>query len=103
MQLFSCHFITPVDEHNTVDHWMHVRNFAPGDQAASDSIKAQFRVAFSEDKTILEAIQQEEDRHGVNSRKVKLALDASAVRLHRLIEQLIPEEARPPPTNIHPT
>lgn len=103
MQLFSCHFITPVDGHNTVDHWMHMRNFAPGDRAMSESIKAEFRAAFSEDKTILEAIQHEEDRHGVNRRKVKLALDASAVRLHRVIEQLIAEETRPLPTNMHST
>jgi vanillate O-demethylase monooxygenase subunit len=93
MQLFSCHFITPVDERNTVDHWMHVRNFAPADETMSDFIRDQFRIAFAEDKVILEAIQREEDLRGPSARRVKLALDASAVRLHRVIERLIADEA----------
>jgi vanillate O-demethylase monooxygenase subunit len=94
----GCHFMTPVDERNTVDHWVHLRNFSLGDPATSESMTEQLRLAFSEDKAVLEAIQVQEDELGLERRTVRLGLDASSVRLHKLIEQMIAAEARSSPT-----
>ena len=43
-------------EDYTIDYWMHLRNTAVGDHAASEQMDAMFRVAFAEDKEVLEAI-----------------------------------------------
>jgi vanillate O-demethylase monooxygenase subunit len=56
VRIFALHFVTPVTEDLTVDHWMHLRNTAVGDEAASEQMDAMFRVAFAEDKAILEAV-----------------------------------------------
>ena len=60
MRIFALHFLTPVNEHYTIDRWMHVRNVALDDESASEKMDALFRIAFDEDKTILEAIEARE-------------------------------------------
>ena len=92
-RFFSCHFITPVDQRTCVDHWVHVRNFALGDDDVSASLSKQFAMAFNEDKLVLEAIQQEEDRMGVGKRPLRIAIDGGVVRMRRLIDELIKTEA----------
>lgn len=93
IQVFSCHFMTPVTETRTIDRWLHARNFRVGDDAAGEAISSQFRVAFAEDKEILEAVQVEEARRP-GGRKVGLDLDASAGLFRRGIDRLLREEAR---------
>jgi hypothetical protein len=61
-RVFALHFMTPVNEHQTIDRWMHLRNTAVDTEEASDRIDAMLRIAFAEDKAILEAVQHEE-RH----------------------------------------
>ncbi len=74
VRVFALHFLTPVDDTNTIDRWMHLRNVQVDDEKVSESMDAMFRVAFNEDKEILEAIQLEElkpqDHH-----PVRLAFD----------------------------
>lgn len=93
VQVFSCHFMTPVEENRTIDRWVHVRDFGVDDPAVGEGISEQFRVAFAEDKEILEAIQEEEERHPRRSR-TGLDLDASAGLFRRRIDRLVRAEAR---------
>ncbi len=93
VQVYSCHFMTPETETTTYDYWLHVRNFRAADDGVSDRISDQFRVAFAEDKVLLEAIQIEEERHGTRGR-VGLDLDGSAGLFRRMVDERIREEAR---------
>ncbi|MFD1342559.1 aromatic ring-hydroxylating dioxygenase subunit alpha [Litorisediminicola beolgyonensis] len=91
VRIFAIHFVTPVNEHLTVDHWMHLRNTAVGDEAASEKMDAMFRVAFDEDKAILEAIHEAEQRP--QSRKpVKIAIDKGPLVYRKRIRDLIAAE-----------
>ncbi len=92
IQVYSCHFMTPETESTTTDYWLHVRNFAAADAAVSDGISDQFRIAFAEDKVVLEAIQIEDQRHGTRGR-VGLDLDGSAELFRRMVDERIGEEA----------
>lgn len=74
VRVFALHFLTPVDETHTIDRWMHLRNIATADEAVSQQMDAMFRVAFNEDKEILEAIQLEELK-APHHRPVRLACD----------------------------
>ena len=93
VQIFSCHFMTPITENRTIDRWLHVRDFDIGDDGVGERISEQFRIAFAEDKEILEAIQQQEDRHSGRG-KIGLDLDASAGLFRRMIDRTIRAEAR---------
>jgi phenylpropionate dioxygenase-like ring-hydroxylating dioxygenase large terminal subunit len=90
VQIFACHFITPVDEGSCIDHWLYVKNF-PSDEATTAAMSDQFRVAFNEDKAILEAIQKNEER-APDRRPIRLAIDASPVNMRRMIDQMIAAE-----------
>jgi phenylpropionate dioxygenase-like ring-hydroxylating dioxygenase large terminal subunit len=93
IQIYACHFITPVDADTCVDHWLFVKNFAT-DEATSKAMVEQFRIAFDEDKTILEAIHRNEKAmHG--RRPVRLAIDASPIRMRRMVETMIEAERAP--------
>jgi vanillate O-demethylase monooxygenase subunit len=92
IQVFSCHFMTPVNERETIDYWLHVRNFAPDDPAVGEGISDQFRIAFAEDKLVLEAIQHEEEAERRIPR-VGLELDASAGLFRRMVAQRVRAEA----------
>ena len=92
MRIFACHFITPVDYRRCIDHWVHLRNFALGNEDVGAEISKQFALAFDEDKTILEAIQREEDRLEGNGRKLRLAIDGGSLKMRRLIDEVIAAE-----------
>lgn len=91
IQIFACHFITPVDQNRCIDHWLHVKNFQ-ADAQLNAELSADFRVAFSEDKAILEAIQRNELRFP-SRRTVKIAIDAGSQRMRRLLERMREAEA----------
>ncbi len=93
IQVFSCHFMTPITETYTIDRWLHVRNFLPHDASAGEKISDQFRIAFAEDKEILQAVQVQEEQH-VGREKVGLDLDASAGLFRHKVNRLLREEAR---------
>ena len=88
IQLYSCHFMTPETETSCYDYWLHVRNFGADDPAVGEGISEQFRVAFAEDKVVLEDIQREEDRYEGGPR-VGLDIDASAALFRHKINQRI--------------
>ncbi len=91
IRIYSCHFLTPETEASTHYFWLQLRNFAQTDAAVSQDIVDQFVLAFDEDKTILEAIQEAEADPRVET-GVKLALDSGSVRLRRTVARLIDEE-----------
>ena len=74
---------------------MHLRNVAVGDENASAKIHSMFRVAFAEDKKILEAIQEQTD-HQQNP--VHIAIDKGSIAYRRKIEELIKSETSFKPT-----
>jgi vanillate O-demethylase monooxygenase subunit len=94
IQVYSCHFLTPVNERQTIDYWLHVRNFAADDPSVGERISDAFRIAFAEDKEVLQAIQLEEDRLP-DRQPVRIAIDAGANRLHKLIREMIEREQVP--------
>ena len=91
VRIFALHFLTPVNENYTIDRWMHIRNAALGDDAASEQMDAMFRIAFNEDKEILEAIEQQEQL--VQKRKpIRLAIDKGPTVYRRRIRDLLERE-----------
>ena len=91
-QTYSCHFMTPVDEATTIDYWLHVRNFAPDDDAVTEGISEQFRIAFAEDKIILQAVQKSEQRYGVDGR-AGIDIDAGPGLFRHLVKKALRAES----------
>lgn len=91
IQILALHFMTPVNATRTIDRWMHVRNTAVDDPAAGQRISDLLRVAFAEDKAILEAIQRKElqprDRP-----PVRVAIDAGANHYRRVVDEMLAAE-----------
>jgi len=94
IQLFSCHFITPVTKNTSIDYWLHVRNFETDNKKTGEEISEQFRIAFEEDKIILGLIQKEEEKIN-NVPRTGLELDASAGLFRRMVEQQVRQEQSP--------
>lgn len=92
VRIFAIHFVTPVDENTTIDHWMHLRNRALGDEEASARMDAMFRTAFAEDKEVLEAIHLAEQRPQ-KRRPIRIAIDAAPNVYRKRIRDLIAAEA----------
>lgn len=92
IHIYACHFMTPVDETTTIDYWMHVKNFKPQDPTLDEQISDQFRIAFAEDKEILDACQEEESR-GYEWQPLRLAIDKGSNRMRHLLKQLLAEES----------
>ena len=42
VRIFALHFLTPVNEHYTIDRWMHLRNTAINDETASKQMDAMY-------------------------------------------------------------
>ncbi len=91
VQIYACHFITPVDADSCIDHWLFVKNFAT-DEAATKAMIEQFRIAFNEDKVILEAIHRKEKQPRAR-RPIRLAIDAAPARMRQMVENRIKAEA----------
>lgn len=95
MRIFACHFITPVDEHACIDHWMHVRNFAVDDPDVDQRLHADFRIAFNEDKVILEEIDRVE-RARPDAKRLRLGIDAAPQRMRRIVDRMIASDSPAP-------
>jgi vanillate O-demethylase monooxygenase subunit len=91
LRIFACHFITPVDEHHCIDHWLHVRNFALGDADVDQRLHADFRIAFNEDKDILERIEAVEQARP-DFKRIRLGIDAAPQRMRRIVERMTAAE-----------
>lgn len=90
-QIFALHFLTPVDATNTIDRWMHIRNFALDEDGLGERMNGLFRIAFDEDKEILEAIQLEELQPR-EDRPVRIAIDKGANMYRRIISEMVEGE-----------
>ena len=95
MRIFACHFLTPVDEHRCIDHWLFVRNFALDDAEMDTALIGDFRTAFDEDKQILEQIEAVE-RSSPGIKRIRLAIDAAPQRMRRAVERMSAEVAPEP-------
>ena len=82
VRVFAIHLLTPVSETECIDRWMHLRNIQTEDDEVGASMDAMFRIAFDEDKEILEAIQEEE-LNSSSRKPVRLAID-KAPNVYRL-------------------
>ena len=70
---------------------MHLRNKAVGDDAVSAKMDAMFKVAFNEDKEILEAIQLEEKKLP-HRRPLRIAIDKGPMVYRKRIRELVEVE-----------
>ena len=91
VRIFALHFLTPVNEHHTIDRWLHIRNTALDDNVASEQMDAMFRIAFDEDKAILEAIDEQEQLPQ-NRKPIRLAIDKGPTVYRRRIRDLAEQE-----------
>ena len=91
VRIFALHFITPVNAGYSIDRWMHLRNTAVGDEAASAQMDAMFKTAFAEDKEVLEAIQREEERPQ-KRRPIRIAIDKAPNVYRKRIRELVEAE-----------
>ena len=66
---------------------MHIRNTKVKDEATAQKMDEMFRVAFSEDKSILEAVQVEEEKPQ-NSTQLQLAIDQACIAYRARIKEL---------------
>jgi len=92
VRIFALHFLTPVDEHHTIDRWLHIRNTALDDEVASEQMDAMFRIAFDEDKAILKAIDEQEQLPQLR-KPIRLAIDKGPMVYRRRIRDLAEQEA----------
>lgn len=91
VRIFALHFLTPVNAHYTIDRWMHVRNAALNDESASQQMDAMFRVAFDEDKAILEAIEAQESLPQ-KRKPIRIAIDKGPTVYRRRIRDRLEQE-----------
>ena len=96
VRIWALHFLTPVDQHRTIDYWMHIRNAAIGVEGVEERMDAMFRVAFDEDKEILEAMQARElaleHRDGAPPAPLRIAIDLGPNLYRKAIERLTEAE-----------
>lgn len=86
IQMYACHFITPVDQRSCVQHWLCLKN-SPADPEVDERLKAGLRLAFNEDKRVLEGIQRNEDKPR-EWRRIPLGIDGSSIKMRRLVEEM---------------
>ena len=93
MRIFAIHLLTPVNATYTIDRWMHLRNRAIDDDSVAERMNGLFRIAFDEDKEILEAIQREESAIAVNpdaaDKPLRLAIDKAPNEYRRRIAEMV--------------
>lgn len=87
-RVFALHFMTPVREDYTIDRWMHVRNTALDNDDAAARMDAVLVRAFAEDKAILEAVQQEEQRPQ-KRRPIRIAIDRGPMVYRKRITEML--------------
>lgn len=91
MRMFTGHFITPVDDKTCVDHWFNLRNFKQDDRQLDERVRDALRMAFEEDRAVLEAIQLEEEaRPGFVP--ARLRIDAASLHMRRAVDEMIARE-----------
>jgi phenylpropionate dioxygenase-like ring-hydroxylating dioxygenase large terminal subunit len=85
--MVSYHFLTPIDEHATRYHWLQHRNTDANDEEITARITDGARVAFEEDRRVLEAVHR--GMANKSTPNINLALDAGSLRFRRELTALI--------------
>jgi hypothetical protein len=86
IQMYACHFITPVDQRSCIQHWLCLKN-SPADPVIDERLRSNLRMAFQEDKRMLEAIQRNEDKPR-QWHRINLGLDGSSIKMRRIVEEM---------------
>ena len=89
-RMISYHFLTPVDDDNTMYFWLQHRNTDPHDEDITRRVAAGAKAAFEEDRVILEAVHL-----GMKHKTTPttgLLLDAAASRFRKGLAELISRE-----------
>ncbi|MDE2913977.1 MAG: aromatic ring-hydroxylating dioxygenase subunit alpha [Paracoccaceae bacterium] len=86
----SYNFMTPIDEGRTRYFWFQHRNTDPDDREISEQMNAGARVAFEEDREILEAVHR--GMAAKTSPNIDLGLDAGAKLFRRALQRQIDSE-----------
>lgn len=88
IQMYACHFITPVDQSTCVQHWLLLKN-SPSNPEVDARLRTGLRLAFNEDKQVLEAIQRNEEKtRKRGSRRINLGLDASSIKMRSVVHEM---------------
>ncbi|WP_226781490.1 aromatic ring-hydroxylating dioxygenase subunit alpha [Oceaniglobus trochenteri] len=89
----SYNFMTPIDGDRTRYFWFQHRNTDPQDREISDKMNAGARMAFEEDRTVLEAVHR-----GMKTPRtpaIDLGLDAGAKLFRQMLSRAIIAEVAP--------
>ena len=89
-RMVSYHFLTPIDEDNSLYFWLQHRNTDPHDEGITQRNGQGARAAFEEDRVILEAVHL-----GMKNKTTPttgLLLDAAANRFRKGLAELIEQE-----------
>jgi phenylpropionate dioxygenase-like ring-hydroxylating dioxygenase large terminal subunit len=86
IQMYACHFITPIDQRSCIQHWLCLKN-SPADPVIDERLRSNLRMAFQEDKRMLEAIQRNEDKPR-QWHRINLGLDGSSIKMRRIVEEM---------------
>ncbi len=90
--MISYHFMTPVDEDNTMYYWFQHYNTDPGNQNVAEKLNQGAIAAFNEDREILEAVHIGMKEQ--TTRNINLKLDTGAVRFRQLLKRSISLEQK---------
>ncbi len=88
----SYNFMTPIDENRTRYFWFQHRNTDPDDQQISERMNAGARMAFEEDRDVLEAVHK--GMANKTTPNIDLGLDAGAKLFRVGLQRRIDAEAR---------
>lgn len=89
--MVSHHFLTPVDADNTLYFWLQHRNTDPHNQDITARNAEGAKMAFLEDKNVLEAVHQGMKKN--TGRVATMGVDAAALRFRQGIQKLIAKES----------
>lgn len=88
--MVSFHFLTPVDEDNTLYFWLQHRNTDAQDDGITERVATGARLAFEEDRRILEAVHL--GMKNKTSKTTGLMLDAAASRFRKGLSERMAAE-----------
>jgi hypothetical protein len=91
-EMTSYNLLTPIDQNSTRYFWLQQRNTDPDDEQVTNQIVEGAKLAFLEDKEILEAVHGGIEEQ--SSRPINLAIDAGAIRFRNLLQQRIERECQ---------
>ena len=92
IELRAYNLVTPETTETSIYFWTHVRNFAVGDPVVTEMVRNSFVETFSEDVTVIEAVQEGLKRYA-DAPVINLAVDAGAIRARRVIDDMVSKES----------